>query len=75
MIERHGLAAEANPIVVSMTQELGLPFLTLAKIVSITFAALLLTVIASWRRRVAIVALVFGVAVGVVGGVSNIAAL
>ena len=75
MVARHGIAAEANPVVVSLTQEMGLPGLTVAKIVSVVFAASLVTVLASRRRNVAIVVLVFGVAVGVLGGISNIAAL
>ena len=75
LIARHGLAAEANPVVVSLTQEMGLPGLTLAKVVSVVFAASLVTVLASRRRNVAILVLVFGIAVGVIGGLSNIAAL
>ena len=75
LMARHGLAAEANPLVVVLAQETGLPGLTLAKIVSVAFAAILVSVIFSWRRSVAVAVLVFGVAAGLVGGFSNIAAL
>lgn len=75
LMARHGIAAEANPLVVSLAVETGLPGVTLAKVLSVVFAALLVMVIASWRRSVAIVVLVFGVAAGLLGGISNIAAL
>ena len=75
LMVRHGLAAEANPIVVALAQETGLPGLTLAKIISVAFATLMVSVIFSWRRSVAVAVLVFGVAAGLIGGISNIAAL
>lgn len=75
LMARHGLAAEANPIVVALAQEVGLPGLTVAKVISVAVAALLVMVIASWRRRVAVAVLVFGVGAGIVGGLSNILAL
>ncbi len=75
LMARHGIAAEANPLVVALAQETGLPGLTIAKIVSVAFATILVSVLFSSRRGVAIVVLIFGVAVGIVGGLSNIAAL
>jgi hypothetical protein len=75
LMSRYGLAAEANPLVVMLAQETGLPGLTLAKIVSVAFATILVSVIASWRRSVAVAVLVFGVAAGLIGGLSNIVAL
>jgi hypothetical protein len=75
MVDRHGLGAEANPIVVALAQELGLPGLTLAKIVTVAFAALLMTLIAPHRRRIAMGLFMFGVAAGLVGGISNVATL
>ena len=75
LMARHGIAAEANPVVVLLAQELGLPGLTLAKVVSVAFAAILVTVLASRRRSVAVAVLVFGIGAGLVGGFSNIAAL
>jgi hypothetical protein len=75
LVARHGLAAEANPLVVALAQEVGLPGLTVAKVISVAFAALLVIVIASWRRSIAVAVLVFGVAAGLLGGISNIATL
>jgi hypothetical protein len=75
LMARHGLAAEANPVVVALAQEVGLPGLTVAKVISVGFAALLVMVIASWRRSVAVAVLVFGTGAGLLGGLSNIAAL
>lgn len=75
MIDRHGLAAEANPIVVQLAQGAGLPGLTLAKVATVAFAALLMAVIAPRRRRLAMGLFVFGVGAGVLGGFSNMATL
>ena len=75
MFARHGLAAEANPIAVSLTDTFGLSGLTAAKILTIAFAAVLMAVIASRSRGVAVTVLVFGVALGLIGGFSNIATL
>ena len=75
MVGRHGIGAEANPIVVMLTEEGGLPWLTLAKVATVTFAALLMIVMASRNRRMAMALLLFGVIAGVVGGLSNVAAL
>ena len=75
MVEKHGLSAEANPVVVLLAQEMGLPGLTIAKIATVAFAALLMVIIAPRRRRLAMGLLMFGVAAGLVGGVSNVATL
>ena len=75
MVDKHGLAAEANPIVVQLAEQAGLPGLTIAKIATVAFAALLMTLIAPKRRRLAMGLLMFGVAAGLVGGLSNIATL
>jgi hypothetical protein len=75
MIARHGLVAEANPIVVTLFEETGVPGVTLAKVATVVFAALLAVLIAPHRRRTAMVLLTFGVAAGMVGGISNIATL
>jgi hypothetical protein len=75
MIGRHGMAAEANPIVVVLHQEIGLAGLTVAKVVTVAFAAAIMFIIATRRRRLAMGLFVFGVMAGVVGGVSNIATI
>lgn len=75
MIDRHGLSAEANPIVVSVFQETGVPGVTIAKLATVAFAAVLALVILPHRRRVAMGLLTFGVAAGLFGGLTNIATL
>lgn len=75
MIARHGLGAEANPIVVTLVEQTGVPGVTLAKLATVAFAAGLAVLIAPKRRRMAMVLLSFGVVAGLVGGLSNIAAL
>lgn len=75
MVERHGLAAEANPIVVEIARQAGLIGLTLAKVVTVAFASLLLVLIAPKRRWVAAGLLVVGIGAGVVGGITNVATL
>jgi hypothetical protein len=72
---RHGLAAEANPVVVLLAQELGLPGLTLAKVVAVGFALLVMFLVARHNRALAGGVLVIGVAAGLVGGFSNVASL
>jgi hypothetical protein len=75
MIARHGLGAEANPIVVTLVEETGVTGVTLAKVATVAFAALLAVLIAPRHRRMAMVLLTFGVAAGMVGGLSNIATI
>ncbi|HYI21360.1 MAG TPA: hypothetical protein VEX62_01870 [Candidatus Limnocylindrales bacterium] len=75
MVNRHGLGAEANPIVVMLAQLAGLPGLTIAKIVTVAFAAGLMILIAPHRKRLAMGLLVFGVGAGMVGGISNVLTL
>lgn len=75
MVERHGLAAEANPIVVEIALFAGLPGLTLAKVLTVGFASLLLLLIIPHRRKLAMGLLTFGICAGLVGGISNVATL
>jgi hypothetical protein len=75
MVGRHGLGAEANPIVVTLFEDAGVPGVTLAKLATVAFAALLAVLLAPKRRRMAMVLLAFGVAAGLIGGFSNIATL
>jgi len=75
MIDRHGMAAEANPIVIQLAETAGLPGLTLAKIATVGFAALLMVLIAPRRKKLAMALLMFGVAAGLLGGISNVASI
>lgn len=74
MTNRHGLAAELNPIVSFMASEFGLPGLTIAKLASVVFLALTAVLLYRTRRqRSAMTLLIIGVVSGIVGGCSNIA--
>ncbi|MDP8904654.1 MAG: hypothetical protein M3N29_04955 [Chloroflexota bacterium] len=73
MIGRHGLAAEANPLVVVLHDQIGLPGLTFAKAVSVAIGATVFVLLAPQRRRLAMTVLMFGIGAGLLGGVSNVA--
>jgi hypothetical protein len=73
MTSRHGLAAEANPVVIHLAQSYGLPGLTLVKIASVVFLGAVVLLAAPQRRRIAVVLVTIGITAGVVGGVSNVA--
>jgi len=73
LMSRHGLSAEANPIVVRIAETAGIPGITLAKVATVAFAAILMVLIAPRRRKLAMGLLMFGVAAGLVGGISNVA--
>jgi hypothetical protein len=73
MTARHGLAAELNPIVVLLAQNVGLPGLTVAKVAAVVVAASAIAIVARRRPRVAIMVMILGSAAGMVGGLSNVA--
>lgn len=75
MIERHGLAAELNPIVVALHDNLGMLGLTVAKASAVVFLASSATLLMPRRPTVAFGVLVVGIVLGVVGGMSNVMAL
>ncbi len=72
MMARHGLAAELNPIVVQLAQEVGIPGLTIAKMATVIFACAAVWIVAKTRRRFALAVIVPGVIAGVIGGFSNV---
>lgn len=75
MIERHGLTAELNPIVVTLHDQLGMVGLTVAKAAAVVFLASSATLLMPRRPTVAYGVLVVGIILGVVGGVSNVLTL
>jgi hypothetical protein len=75
MTGRHGLAAEANPLVANLAQQLGLPGLTAAKILAVVLGSCVFIVLAPQHRRLAMTVLVFGVLAGLVGGLTNVASI
>lgn len=72
MIDRHGLAAELNPIVVAIANNLGLIGLTLVKAGAVVFLACAVMVLMPRRKHVATAVLTVGVVLGFVGGISNV---
>lgn len=75
MIGRHGLSAEANPIVVQVFQETGVPGVTIAKVATVVFASILAVLILPNRRRLGMGLISFGVLAGLVGGLTNVLTL
>jgi len=75
LISRHTLAAEANPVVVSIFKQTGIGGLTIAKVFTVVLAASMTIVI--WPRypRLAAILLTFGVVAGLFGALSNVASL
>jgi len=74
MVWRHGIVAEANPLVSQVAGEFGIPGVTLAK-VYVVAVTLLATVALRQRHhhRLAGTVLVLSVAVGLFGGFTNVA--
>ena len=75
MIERHGLAAELNPIVVTLHQNVGMIGLTVVKASAVVFLASTATLLMTRRPNVAFGVLLVGMILGIVGGVSNVMTL
>ena len=73
MTERHGMAAEANPVVVLVAESVGLPGLTVAKVASVVIGGSVFVLLARGRRgRLAMGVALFGVVAGLIGGFSNL---
>lgn len=75
MIDRHGLAAELNPIVVTLHDNVGLFGLTIAKAAAVVFLASSATLLMPRRPTIAFGVLVVGIALGLMGGISNVLTL
>jgi hypothetical protein len=72
MIERHGLGAELNPIVIAIASSVGLVGLTVVKGAAVVFLASTAVLLLPRRPHVAIGVLTVGIILGVVGGISNV---
>jgi hypothetical protein len=75
MTRLHGLEAEANPIVVVLFQEVGLPGLTLVKLAAVLFGGAVFVLLAPRRRRLATALIIYGIAAGMFGGLTNVATI
>jgi hypothetical protein len=80
MVDRHGIAAELNPLVAQGFVVFGLPFLALAKGALVMLVASIVVVIArraNTQRSLPVLATavtIIAVLAGLVGGISNTAA-
>ena len=80
MVDRHGIAAEVNPIVAQGFATFGLPILILVKVALVVLLASIVVLLARdapARRSVpglAALVTVFAVTAGLVGGISNVLA-
>lgn len=80
MVDRHGIAAELNPLVAQGFEAFGLPFLALAKFALVALVGSIVVVIgrrAAGPRSLPVLATivsVLAVVAGLVGGISNTAA-
>ena len=80
MVDRHGIAAEANPLVSHIVGQLGLPYITVAKVTALSLVVavtVILTEAPSRRGHPRLARLVVAVAViaGIIGGWTNAATL
>jgi hypothetical protein len=72
MVARHGLDAEANPIVARLFEDHGLFLLTAAKVAAVILVAATFLVVGRSRPRVGAVVLTVGVVTGGIGAFSNL---
>jgi len=75
MIVRRGIDTELNPIVSTLAEEHGLALLTLAKFATVLLVAATFMIVSRTRPRIAAGVLTFGVLVGSLGAVSNVASM
>jgi hypothetical protein len=76
MTDRHGMGAEANPVVVMLAEQIGVGGLTVVKIASVLIGGSVFVMLAyGQRRRLAMGVVLFGVAAGLVGGLTNLATI
>ena len=72
MVVRHGLGAEFNPLVATLTEEHGLLLLTITKLCTVLLVASTFLVVGRTRPRMAAGVLGFGVFIGTFGAFSNL---
>lgn len=75
MTAKHGMVAEANPVVIHLEEMFGLPGLTIAKLGAVAFLAGVVILAAPHRPKVAGILVVIGITAGMVGGISNVASI
>jgi hypothetical protein len=73
MVARHGLGSELNPLAVTLTGDFGLAILTISKFATVLLVASVFLIVGRSRPKVAAGVLAFGVFVGGLGTLSNVA--
>ena len=73
MVWRHGIVAEANPLVARVAGEFGIPGVTMAKVYVVVVTLATMVVLRPKHPRIAGIVLVLSVAGGLLGGFTNIA--
>lgn len=76
MVERHGVASEANPLVAHLLAGQGLPFVVIAKVAALALTVAVITVLAGREERarhprLAGAVVVAAIGAGLVGGWTN----
>lgn len=75
MVARHGIRAEANPIVAGLAQEHGLLMLTAAKLAAVVLVGATFLIVGRTRPRLAATVLAVGILTGGIGAISNVATI
>jgi hypothetical protein len=73
MVWRHGIVAEANPLVAHVAGEFGIPGVTLAKVYVVVATVAATAVVRPKHPRIAATVFILSVAGGLIGGFTNIA--
>ena len=73
MVGRGGLGTEMNPLVATIAEDWGLALLTVAKFATVLLVAATFLIVGRSRPRLATGVLAFGVFIGGLGTMSNIA--
>jgi len=75
MVVRHGLAAEANPVVAGIADHLGLAALATGKLALVVYVAAVVLLLSAKRPKLAAALLLVGTVAGLLGGFSNVATI
>jgi|GEM_PF-5711859 len=73
MVSRRGLRTEMNPLVATIAEDWGLALLTVAKFSTVLLVAATFLIVGRTRPRLAAAVLAFGVFIGGLGALSNVA--
>jgi hypothetical protein len=75
MVTQRGLGVELNPLVATLFDDWGVPLLTVAKFATVLLVAAVFLIVGRERPRIAAGVLAFGVFIGALGTLSNLATI